>query len=82
LSYNFAEQINEGLDRAIMTMKKGEQALVTVTRGYLHSNDISGMANEDLFYEVELIDFIKVLHSYISYSTSVWKRKWQSFVKH
>nr|POE57277.1 peptidyl-prolyl cis-trans isomerase fkbp65 [Quercus suber] len=53
------EQINESLDRAIMTMKKGEQALVTVTKGYLHSNDISGMANEDLFYEVELIDFIK-----------------------
>ncbi|XP_075637885.1 70 kDa peptidyl-prolyl isomerase-like isoform X2 [Castanea sativa] len=53
------EQINEGLDRAIMTMKKGEQALVTVTKGYLHSNDISGMENEDLFYEVELIDFIK-----------------------
>ncbi|GMY19703.1 70 kDa peptidyl-prolyl isomerase-like [Fagus crenata] len=53
------EQINEGLDRAIMTMKKGEQALVTVSKVYLHNNDISGIANEDLFYEVELIDFIK-----------------------
>ncbi|XP_059428085.1 70 kDa peptidyl-prolyl isomerase-like isoform X2 [Corylus avellana] len=52
-------QINEGLDRAIMTMKRGEQAVVTVSMEHLHSNDASGIANEDLFYEVQLIDFIK-----------------------
>ncbi|KAK7839347.1 70 kda peptidyl-prolyl isomerase [Quercus suber] len=78
------EQINESLDRAIMTMKKGEQALVTVTKGYLHSNDISGMANEDLFYEVELIDFIKAAtyvefdHSFTDDEKSIAKALWFS----
>ncbi|KAJ9180936.1 hypothetical protein P3X46_009120 [Hevea brasiliensis] len=55
------DQINEGLDRAIMTMKKGEQALVRVSAEYLSGHEISGMfpANSVLHYEVELIDFIK-----------------------
>ncbi|KAG6641122.1 hypothetical protein CIPAW_09G051100 [Carya illinoinensis] len=53
------EQINEGLDRAIMTMKRGEQAVVTVSSEHVDSNDVSGIAKEELFYEVELIDFIK-----------------------
>ncbi|KAL9361277.1 hypothetical protein Peur_044062 [Populus x canadensis] len=55
------EQVNEGLDRAIMTMKKGEHATVTVDAKYLHGHDISGMlpANSMLHYEVELLDFIK-----------------------
>ncbi|KAI5427437.1 hypothetical protein KIW84_032742, partial [Lathyrus oleraceus] len=41
------EQMHEGLEKAIMTMKKAEQALVTVN------------AENTLYYEVELIDFIK-----------------------
>eukprot|EP00257_Ricinus_communis_P019949 XP_015579076.1 70 kDa peptidyl-prolyl isomerase [Ricinus communis] len=55
------EQINEGLDRAIMTMKRGEHCLVTVTAEYLSDHDSSDVlpANSVLHYEVQLIDFIK-----------------------
>ncbi|XP_034692937.1 70 kDa peptidyl-prolyl isomerase-like [Vitis riparia] len=54
----FEEQINEGLDRAIMTMRKGEQALVTIQAD---GHEVSGMvsANSLHHYEVELIDFTK-----------------------
>lgn len=57
-----AENINEGLDRAIMTMKKGEQAIVTVNGEYLCSREVSEFvaANSVLYYEVHLIDFTKV----------------------
>ncbi|CAI8613777.1 unnamed protein product [Vicia faba] len=41
------EQVHEGLEKAIMTMKKAEQALVTVN------------AEKTLYYEVELVDFVK-----------------------
>ncbi|XP_044505306.1 70 kDa peptidyl-prolyl isomerase-like [Mangifera indica] len=55
------ENINEGLDRAIMTMKKGEQAIVTVNEEYLCSREVSEFvaANSVLYYEVHLIDFTK-----------------------
>lgn len=58
------EQISEGLDRAIMTMRKGEQALVTVRA---EGHEVPGMvsANSLLHYEVELIDFTKVFCSQI-----------------
>lgn len=43
-------------------MKKGEQALVTVSAEYVGSYRASGMVSESsaLHYEVQLIDFIKV----------------------
>ncbi|PON78932.1 Peptidyl-prolyl cis-trans isomerase, FKBP-type [Parasponia andersonii] len=55
------EQINEGLDRAIMTMKKGEQALVTIDAEYLSSFDVSRMVSlcSVVHYEVQLTDFTK-----------------------
>jgi hypothetical protein len=58
-----------------MTMKRGEQALVTVSMEDLHSNDVSGTANGELFYEVWLIDFIKVLCSCSSSFTFTGKTK-------
>lgn len=49
-----------------MTMKKGEQAIVTVSAEYL--SDVDNLqttaANKVLYYEVELVDFIKVSCSY------------------
>ncbi|GAV85644.1 LOW QUALITY PROTEIN: FKBP_C domain-containing protein, partial [Cephalotus follicularis] len=52
------EQINEGLDRAFLTMKKGEQALVTVNADYLcHEVQGTTNANTALYYEVQLVDF-------------------------
>ncbi|OAY43359.1 70 kDa peptidyl-prolyl isomerase [Manihot esculenta] len=55
------DQINNGLDRAIMTMKKGEHALITISADCFSDHEISGkfQANSVLGYEVELIDFIK-----------------------
>ncbi|XP_073221793.1 70 kDa peptidyl-prolyl isomerase-like isoform X2 [Cicer arietinum] len=56
------EQVNEGLERAIMTMKKAEHALVTVNAEYFrdHSNLQGNKTNNKiLHYEVELVDFIK-----------------------
>ncbi|PON90380.1 Peptidyl-prolyl cis-trans isomerase, FKBP-type [Trema orientale] len=55
------EQINEGLDRAIMTMKKGEQARVTIDAEYLSSFDVSRMVSQCsvVHYEVQLTDFTK-----------------------
>ncbi|RVX04994.1 Peptidyl-prolyl cis-trans isomerase FKBP65 [Vitis vinifera] len=62
------EQINEGLDRAIMTMRKGEQALVTIQAD---GHEVSGMvsANSLHHYEVELIDFTKA-EKYIEFDHS------------
>ncbi|KAK6942125.1 FKBP-type peptidyl-prolyl cis-trans isomerase domain [Dillenia turbinata] len=58
---SFEEQINEGLDRAIMTMRKGEQALVTISSDFLFDHDVPQRMFEDstCLYEVELIDFTK-----------------------
>ncbi|KAH7556829.1 hypothetical protein JRO89_XS11G0000800 [Xanthoceras sorbifolium] len=57
------ENINEGLDRAIMTMKKDEQAIVTISAEYLSSHEVSKMvsANAMLHYEVKLLDFTKAV---------------------
>ncbi|KAF3442184.1 hypothetical protein FNV43_RR16100 [Rhamnella rubrinervis] len=55
------DQVNEGLERAIITMKKGEQALVTVGAEYFGTHDASGVVStfSALHYEVQLIDFAK-----------------------
>ncbi|XP_020219678.2 70 kDa peptidyl-prolyl isomerase [Cajanus cajan] len=56
------EQVPEGLERAIMTMRKAEQALVTVDAEYLCDYNISQgntANNKVLYYEVELVDFVK-----------------------
>lgn len=56
------EQINEGLDRAIMTMRKGEHAIVTVSSNFSYGYQDMGLVSADSasLYEVELIDFAKV----------------------
>ncbi|KAL1314108.1 hypothetical protein HN51_040867 [Arachis hypogaea] len=63
-------QVPEGLERAIMTMKKAEQALVTISADYFSDNNSQGEGedtpnnnnnsnNKVLYYEVELVDFVK-----------------------
>lgn len=57
-----------------MTMKKAELALVTISAEYLcdHNNLHGNTANNKvLYYEVELVDFIKVSFSYLSKHTIV-----------
>lgn len=57
-----AGQFNEGLDRAIMTMRKGEEAIVTISSDYFHDCQVKDvLATADLvLYEIKLVDFNKV----------------------
>lgn len=53
-----------GLDRSVMTMKKGEIALFTIVPNYAFgspwSNQESGPPDSTVHYEVELVSFVKV----------------------
>lgn len=58
------EQVVDGLDRAVMSMKKGEVALVTVAPEYGYETEIkTDLAvvppKSTLIYEVEMVSFIK-----------------------
>lgn len=63
-----AEQVIAGLDRAVATMKKGEQAILTISHEYGYGNeevkrDLAVIPPlSTLIYEVEMIDFIKVTY--------------------
>nr|AFK35673.1 unknown [Medicago truncatula] len=58
-------QVIDGLDRAVMTMKKGEVALLTIAPEYAFGSSESRQElavvppNSTLYYEVELVSFIK-----------------------
>ncbi|KAL2895805.1 Peptidyl-prolyl cis-trans isomerase FKBP65 [Bienertia sinuspersici] len=55
-------QVDENLDKAIMTMKKGEKALIFILPDDMQGNgDVteSNFGNPKLIYEVELLDFTK-----------------------
>lgn len=60
------EQVIEGLDRAVATMKKGEVALVTISPEYAFSSTESKQElavvppNSTVIYEVEMVSFVKV----------------------
>lgn len=64
------EQVIEGLDRAVMTMKKGEIALLTVAPEYAFGSSHSQQElavvppNSIVYYEVELVSFIKEKESW------------------
>lgn len=49
--YVCGDGIHEGLDRAVMTMRKGEEAAVKIT---------TTSAAASLHYQIKLIDFTKV----------------------
>lgn len=56
----------EGLDKTVMTMKKGELASVMIAPEYAFGSSESKQelavvpANSTVFYEVELVSFVKV----------------------
>lgn len=63
------EQVVDGLDRAVMTMKKGEVALVNVAAEYGYQTEIkTDLAvvppKSNLIYEVELVSFVKEKESW------------------
>ncbi|KAF3327741.1 peptidyl-prolyl isomerase-like isoform X1 [Carex littledalei] len=59
------EQVIVGLDQAVMSMKKGEIALVTIPPEYAFSSTESRQdlavvpANSTVIYEIELVSFVK-----------------------
>ncbi|XP_059660064.1 peptidyl-prolyl cis-trans isomerase FKBP62 [Cornus florida] len=64
------EQVIEGLDKAVMKMKKGEVALVTIAPEYAYGSLESKQElavvppNSTVFYEVELVSFEKEKESW------------------
>ncbi|KAJ6808071.1 70 kDa peptidyl-prolyl isomerase-like isoform X1 [Iris pallida] len=64
------EQVIEGLDRAVTTMKKGEVALVTIPPEHAFSSTESKQelavvpSNSTVIYEVELVSFVKEKESW------------------
>ncbi|KAI3446548.1 hypothetical protein Pfo_003213 [Paulownia fortunei] len=54
------EQIHEGLDKAVMTMRKGEEAIVKISSDFLNASKAGGLSSAaSVLYEIKLIDFIK-----------------------
>ncbi|KAL2506376.1 Peptidyl-prolyl cis-trans isomerase FKBP62 [Abeliophyllum distichum] len=64
------EQVIDGLDRAVKTMKKGEIALVTVQPEYAFGPSESAQeqavvpGNSTVYYEVEMVSFVKEKESW------------------
>ncbi|KAL2319318.1 hypothetical protein Fmac_028287 [Flemingia macrophylla] len=64
------EQVIDGLDRAVLTMKKGEVALLTIAPEYAFGSSESQQdlavvpPNSTLYYEVELVSFVKEKESW------------------
>lgn len=64
------EQVIDGLDRAVKTMKKGEIALVTIYPEYAFGPAESAQelaivpANSTVYYEVEIVSFVKEKESW------------------
>jgi FK506-binding protein 4/5 len=64
------EQVIVGLDRAVMSMKKGEIALVTIPPEHAFSSTESRQdlavvpANSTVIYEIELVSFVKEKESW------------------
>ncbi|KAM5569719.1 peptidyl-prolyl cis-trans isomerase FKBP62-like [Rosa sericea] len=64
------EQVIDGLDRAVESMKKGEVALVTIQPEYAFGSSESAQelaivpANSTVYYEVELVSFVKEKESW------------------
>ncbi|KAL0460443.1 UNVERIFIED_CONTAM: Peptidyl-prolyl cis-trans isomerase FKBP65 [Sesamum latifolium] len=64
------EQVIEGLDRAVKTMKKGEAALLTIAPEYAFGSSESEQElarvppNSTVYYDVELVSFVKEKESW------------------
>ncbi|XP_054782988.1 peptidyl-prolyl cis-trans isomerase FKBP62-like [Prosopis cineraria] len=64
------EQVIDGLDRAVLTMKKGEVALLTVAPEYAFGSSEAKQElavvppNSTVYYEVELVSFVKEKESW------------------
>ncbi|XP_010552023.1 PREDICTED: peptidyl-prolyl cis-trans isomerase FKBP65-like [Tarenaya hassleriana] len=68
------EQVIEGVDMAVMSMKKGEVAFVTISPEYAFGSSESQQElavvppNSTVYYEVELLSFVKEKESWEMYT--------------
>ncbi|MBA0651525.1 hypothetical protein Goklo_018841 [Gossypium klotzschianum] len=64
------EQVIDGLDKGVKTMKKGENALITIQPEYAFGSSESHQelavvpANSTVYYEVEMVSFVKEKESW------------------
>ncbi|XWS22305.1 hypothetical protein CRYUN_Cryun29cG0022400 [Craigia yunnanensis] len=64
------EQVIDGLDKAVKTMKKGEHALIIIQPEYAFGSSESRQelavvpANSSVYYEVEMVSFVKEKESW------------------
>ena len=64
--FSLTEQVIEGLDKAVLTLKKGEVALLSIAPEYAFGSSESRhelavvLANSIIYYDVELVLFEKV----------------------
>ncbi|XP_009764944.1 70 kDa peptidyl-prolyl isomerase isoform X3 [Nicotiana tabacum] len=74
-------KFSESLDRAIMTMRKGEEAIVTISSDYCQVEEVS--TADFVVYEIKLVDFNKFLDSYRRNHFGRWtqKRKLKHVIK-
>ncbi|KAL0451916.1 UNVERIFIED_CONTAM: Peptidyl-prolyl cis-trans isomerase FKBP65 [Sesamum latifolium] len=70
IKFYFTDQVIEGLDRAIKTMKKGEVALITIQPEYAFGPSESPQelavvpGNSAVYYELEMVSFLKEKESW------------------
>lgn len=73
----YTEQVIAGLDRAAATMKKGERAILTINSEYGFGTvevkrDLATVPpHSKLFYDVEMLDFIKVINAGINWYVGI-----------
>ncbi|KAK4392548.1 Peptidyl-prolyl cis-trans isomerase FKBP65 [Sesamum angolense] len=54
------EQIHDGLDRAVLTMRKGEEAVVKISSEFLNASKDERLSSvASVLYDIKLIDFVK-----------------------
>lgn len=75
-----AEQVIEGLEKAVMGMKKGEVALITISPEYAFGSSESKQElavippGSTVCYEAELVSFIKVRESLFTFKCYLFLR--------
>ncbi|CAA2935373.1 70 kDa peptidyl-prolyl isomerase-like [Olea europaea subsp. europaea] len=52
-------KIEEGLDKAVMTMKKGEEAIVKISSDFYYGCEVGRNSSDSVLYEIKLVDFTK-----------------------
>lgn len=81
--YICLDQVIDGLDKAVKTMKKGEIALITIQPEYAFGQSDSPQelaivpGNSTVYYDIEMLSFIKVSeNNFLLFSSFKDKCQW------